>query len=459
MKLYKIEMKDVYQFDDITIDLTYPAGHEKAGQPLDKVCIIGQSGTGKTKLLELIRDSLALGFKEHNFRYYEEDDELNLLKGENILSIPNVYLTYLSRESEIIVEGLGPSEIESIGFKYQKDFNNYAFRSFVQLNNSKIEYEDLYGLLNDKFLLAIYYPHNLSTEKNAQRLNLKHSVIDFEQINIGAAWREIVNDIKEYRANRFLASDKFAEASSKEPEKAKEYSMVFRKWEQDNPNPLENLAEKLDEILCAFYLKIKLENTLGTIEHLDSIPVQHLKSGKEFDFFELSTGTQRIINTGIPLYQLKPKEAIIIFDEVENSLYPDIQKIIIDYYTGLAPNCQFFFATHSPIIASNFEPWEIVELKFNKEGKVYREEYYKGERHVDNYFIHPKLLRWDEILTDVFDMKEAGNEKRNEKLQELASLGAQIKALQKKEAPEIEINQKITEYKKVAGLLNWNVSL
>jgi ABC-type lipoprotein export system ATPase subunit len=34
--------------------LTYPEGHEKAGQPLDKVCFIGQSGTGKTSLLKII---------------------------------------------------------------------------------------------------------------------------------------------------------------------------------------------------------------------------------------------------------------------------------------------------------------------------------------------------------------------------------------------------------------------
>jgi recombinational DNA repair ATPase RecF len=54
MKISKIHIKDFHQFKDFTLDLTYPKGHEKAGQPLDKVCFIGQSGTGKISLLELI---------------------------------------------------------------------------------------------------------------------------------------------------------------------------------------------------------------------------------------------------------------------------------------------------------------------------------------------------------------------------------------------------------------------
>ena len=49
MKLTKIVLKDYNQFKDVEIDLTYPKGHRKEGQPLDKVCIIGQSGSGKVR--------------------------------------------------------------------------------------------------------------------------------------------------------------------------------------------------------------------------------------------------------------------------------------------------------------------------------------------------------------------------------------------------------------------------
>ncbi len=55
MKVARIELKNFNQFKDVTLDLTYPKGHKKAGKPLDKICFIGQSGAGKTSLLRVIK--------------------------------------------------------------------------------------------------------------------------------------------------------------------------------------------------------------------------------------------------------------------------------------------------------------------------------------------------------------------------------------------------------------------
>ena len=74
--------------------------------------------------------------------------------------------------------------------------------------------------------------------------------------------------------------------------------------------------------------------------------------------------------TTLPLFFLNLKNTIILFDEVENSLFPDVQRELISYYTKLAPEAQFFFATHSPIIATQFEPCERFILKFDENGFV-----------------------------------------------------------------------------------------
>src|ERR1035437_5610279 len=56
MKVSEIKLKDHLHFrQGLVIDLTYPKGHPKQGKPLDKVCFLGQSGTGKTTLLNLIK--------------------------------------------------------------------------------------------------------------------------------------------------------------------------------------------------------------------------------------------------------------------------------------------------------------------------------------------------------------------------------------------------------------------
>ena len=129
-----------------------------------------------------------------------------------------------------------------------------------------------------------------------------------------------------------------------------------------------------------------------------------------------------------------------------------------DYYTSLAETCQFFYSTHSPIIASNFDPWEIVELKFNKEGKVYREQYFEGENHVDNYQWNPKYMRWDDILQRVFDLEDDGSPERKAKLNELASLNVKFKKMTKQGLEQSEealnIIQKIQKLSK--DLSKWN---
>ena len=159
----------------------------------------------------------------------------------------------------------------------------------------------------------------------------------------------------------------------------------------------------------------------------------------------------------MPLYGLKPKDSIILFDEPERSLYPDIQAEIVDFYISMAENSQFFFATHSPLVAASFEPWEIVELKFNEEtGNVEQESYYdtEKERHVDNYTIYPQYLTYDGILKRVFDIKKEPNNLRTSELVKLATLESQLK--HNNLSPEAK-KEKFEEYKKLADQLDWDL--
>ena len=144
-------------------------------------------------------------------------------------------------------------------------------------------------------------------------------------------------------------------------------------------------------------------------------------------------------------------------DEPERSLYPDLQQEIIPYYSKLAPEAQFFYATHSPIIASSFEPWEIVELEFNEEGYVQQKPYYKGERHVANYHTDPRYMRWDSILRKMFDVEEEGNEERTKQLMELSQLGAKLEKLKREGASKKDRLEVWNEYEHLANLLDWKI--
>ena len=91
-------------------------------------------------------------------------------------------------------------------------------------------------------------------------------------------------------------------------------------------------------------------------------------------------------------------------------------------------------------------------VKFDYDKKqVLQELYFKEERHVANYFINPQFLRWDSILTKVFDLAIRGNEKRTEKLMELTMLGKKIE----KEKDKDKKTSFYKEYQKLASLLDW----
>ena len=61
MKLSKLHINQFRHLENLDFDFTYPEdfhNETKRGKPLDKICFIGQSATGKTGLLELIQDKI-----------------------------------------------------------------------------------------------------------------------------------------------------------------------------------------------------------------------------------------------------------------------------------------------------------------------------------------------------------------------------------------------------------------
>lgn len=57
MKIKTLNIDSYRHLQNISLDFTYPEGHMNAGKPLEKICIIGQSATGKTTILELIKNN------------------------------------------------------------------------------------------------------------------------------------------------------------------------------------------------------------------------------------------------------------------------------------------------------------------------------------------------------------------------------------------------------------------
>ncbi len=463
MKVSRIEIKDFQQFKDFELDLTYPEGHTKAGQPLDKVCFIGQSGTGKTTILRFIKSFFS------NVPCITDAKEFEKIIGKFYIECNNVGTRIetvgIGFNKNIVDKNINDYEIYNATFVHEPYINlgnfneslNYIYFPAELLDNAASYIENQFAIKNPL--------ENIKTSQEIEKIrqNIKDKIenkhyYDFSKDNPTDIWYAIYFDIIEYEDDRKNFDREISQAMlNKNYELAEKLTNNLQEWLLNN-NPLEKIARVINPIVSKFGVEIDTKATYKNSENI-FIRINVKKDNINVPYKNWSTGTKQIILLATPLIQLDTKNSIILIDEPERSLFPDVQRTLIKYYTELAPEAQFFFATHSPIIASQFEPWEIVELKFDENGNVYREDYLKKDMscHVDNYKFYPEYLRWDEVLTRVFDLDSEGN-KREEILSMALYCQAKIEKMKDKEQNNgAEFEKLMQDYQKLAHKLGWNV--
>ncbi len=385
MKISRLIIPDFQQFKDFDLDLTYPEGHEKAGEPLDKVCFIGGNGTGKSTLLQSL----------NHFLRNEERSSSLLLKSA-IIKFTNNDESYFWIQS--LQTGFSESFENNNAFEATKEYLKtgveWGYRDgvrFIRLSNNSVypvsdfivnDTDELFKEIsryNSKNVL-IYSPAEASLNSYLSfsllpKVTLDESLSLFNNFpffnlvsndTINDFWKLLIYHLKK-RENDFR---EFEEQPDNQVKTVKEVRELF---EKKKPSILKSLAKFWDDkILAKVGLEFDYENARNPVQLNDNlIAFIRLKDSKmAINYHQLSTGIRNFIFKLGHIYALyfnrNIESGFLLVDEPENSLFPDFLYDLVDVYTSITKNTQIFMATHNPIIAAQFQPYERFILEFEE---------------------------------------------------------------------------------------------
>ncbi|MFH6963333.1 AAA family ATPase [Flavobacterium plurextorum] len=360
MKISKLHINQFRHLENLDFDFTYQSG-ERKGQILDKICFIGQSATGKTGLLELIYDystnilnlEVIDGSSLTGLRTSVKniDGAIEFIIKNEMLTLSKQKIFYKNRI--YIDERKGGTVTDLVPSTYKKDIF-YFKANIISTKNIELFEKNPIDLIEK-------YSNELSHIENVFKFKENYGMLFDEEVE-NTIWLFLLNEILKYRKN---FTQKMSELIHKGLlADTKKLNTEFLKWQKENPNKLEAFAEKFNPILEKLNLEIDLINT----EY--SIPIKNKKNDEIIPIQNTSTGTKGLLLSFLPLFKFDTQDSIILMDEPERSLYPDMQMDLMDHYQKLAPDAQFIIATHSPFVAASFEPDERFILYFDNEGKV-----------------------------------------------------------------------------------------
>lgn len=357
MKVKKLNIDTYNHLENLSFDFTYPDGHKNAGKPLNQICIVGQSATGKTNILELIKSNFSKldSIDVINDKYIFKNFELEFggcieYEHENFsLVIKNDVIIRNGNEIRNVSNSSGSlSRLVNVDLKLLYFSSELISKEAVNIfNQNPISILDILGDKNQSIPI---------------KFDNSNFVYEFLQSIEPTIWFSLLYKILDYR-KRFtqMASELINTGSIGDINKL---NKRYTRWAEGNENPLLAFAKYFDPILSKLNLQIDLVNT----EY--SIPIKSKVSDEVIPISSLSTGTKGLLLSMFPLFELNTSNSIILLDEPERSLFPDMQIDLISNYRTIAPEAQFIVATHSPFIAAAFEPEERFILYFDNQGKV-----------------------------------------------------------------------------------------
>ncbi len=456
MKIRKIWIKGYHQFKDIYIDLTHP----ETGEALDKICFIGGNGTGKSTILALIKDMVTkmtfdtnirasfafeisintenlIYFNAYDYKYRSQTAlfyDVKVTEQDDWFNIINNYLTHKGdgKMPDWMLEHQKPKQetrwqymLEN-GIKFQN--NSSDLLVFAPAEGSDSDYAHIMDLPASNVNTAL----QLSQNRPYYNIVSSQSVEQF--------WTWLIYLIKAREAEKEVFENK--------PENLnKTKKALIEEFEKIYPKILDIIDKKWNLILGKAGLIFDVAGARLPVQLNDNLRAYiYAKDTKELvDYNQLSTGIRnfifRIGHLTALYFNREIKRGIVLMDEPENSLFPDFLYDLVGTYQDCfidkngENNTQFFVATHSPIIAAQFQPYERIILDWDAPGSVIARkgvapigddpnDILKKDFNVANLMGIEGLVAWEDYLRAKRKLRETTDEQEKDKLnRKISELG------------------------------------
>ena len=365
MKIEKVHIKNIKGIKNLELSF------KKDDKILNLIVLAGINGSGKTTILEAIKDF----FNNKNVNYDElEKSNINL---------------------DIFFEDFEKNKIEEAQknckdrYEHKLEEFFYALRNceYNRKNNGEY-YIDLIAKFFENPPKIIYVP----AENKFEEIQTYSTTLSKEYEFINTINSNVIRDIPSYIATRrnYLATI--------------EEDLTMKEVTNKVVNEINGIFNILE-------LDVKLK---GFSKDKKTMPIFENSAEKEFDINDLSSGEKQLFLRTLSIKMLEPKNSIILIDEPELSLHPKWQQRIIEVYKKIGENNQIIVATHSPHILGSVSNENIFVLYRNENEKI---EAKTGDELYSSYG-QPV----DRVLKDIMGLKSVRTPKIDRDIQELRKL-------------------------------------
>ena len=346
------------------------------------IILTGKNGSGKTRLLNAIKEYLE---KTISIKYKTNSNRYNYLRSQ----IDQITSVWFNAQYLLPTDNIDTQNTKYFSYKNEiKDLEPY-FAKIHQIGLF-IEYNNIDAIIHEfntgNFLVAYF------GAKRSEVLNEPKGITKVDFKPYYTIEEKIGKEFIQYMVN--LKADKSFANEEKDLEEAQKIDDWFKQFES-------KLLELIDVLDTKLVFDRKTYNFIIDEPNKEPYNLNQLSDGYAAILTIVTELIMRMEGHNTKNYDLK---GIVLIDEIETHLHIDLQKKVLPFLISFFPKIQFIVTTHSPFVLTSVADAVVYDLEKNIEledmsGYSYGavvETYFDADKYSE--FLKQKVATYEQLM-------------------------------------------------------------